>query len=188
MNGNRTPPADPLHANRAPSRNTSRAPSRTGSVTPAGDAVESMYQPMPSPTRLPELCDKRQRSNGQAMDYVGHFFRPIFTPVAHFAYAFMREKAEELQNRGGGGVDEPITDAITNGAAAALNYHCMKIEKQMPAYEYHIQGVNLWQCVCKVVIQDKTHEAEATRSTKKAAMGVAAWKIGKQLGLDWARE
>lgn len=148
-----------------------------------------MYRPMPSPTRLPELGDKRQRTNGQAMDYVGRFFRPIFTPVAHFAIDFMREKAEELENtKGSRGGDEPISDAITMGAAAGLNTHCMQVERLMPKYEYRSPDINLWECTCKVVIYGTTYESVAVRSTKKAAMGVAAWKIGKQLGLTWAQE
>lgn len=148
-----------------------------------------MYQPMPSPTRLPELCDTRKRTNGQAMDYVGHFFRPIFTPVAHYAYTFMREKAEELVNtKGSRGVDEPITDSVTVGATAGLNQHCMQVLREQPVYDYQAAGVNLWQCLARVTIGGKMYESEATRNTKKAATSVAAWKIGKQLGLPWARE
>ncbi|BEI83290.1 hypothetical protein CcaverHIS002_0311580 [Cutaneotrichosporon cavernicola] len=184
-NGDSTPPADRL---RSFASRTSRAPSRAASVTPATDAVESLYQPTAPPTRLPPLDDPRLRTNGQAMDYVAHFFRPLFTPVAHFAFKFMREKAEELENtKGARGTDEPLDDALTAGAAAGLNTYCMQVERQMPQYSYMSKDTDTWECECIVNINGAQYASAAMRRTKKAAMGVAAWKIGKQLGLGWAR-
>jgi hypothetical protein len=148
-----------------------------------------MYQPMASPTRLPPLLDMRERTNGQAMDYVSHFFRPMFTPVAHFAFDFMRTKAEELENtKGTRGTDEPLYDSLTTGATAGLNTFCMQEMRQMPDYSYTPKDVNLWECVCVVHVHGEQYTSVAVRSTKKTAMAVSAWKIGKQLGLNWARE
>lgn len=123
------------------------------------------------------------------MDYVEHFFRPVFTPVAHFAVNFMREKAKELENmKDAGGTDEPLHGSVTIGATAGLNTYCMQVEGQMPQYVFTAKDISLWECVCTVRINGGQYQSVSVRNTKKASMNVAAWKIGKQLGLSWARD
>ncbi|KLT44472.1 ribonuclease III [Cutaneotrichosporon oleaginosum] len=154
------------------------------SPTPGGYMDDKRALPS---TQLPPLPDMRLRTNGQALDYVGHFFRPIFTPIAEFAYAFMATKAEELRNtQHDGGVDEPDFDGLTSGAAASLNTFCMRTVGRIPEYNYIPLDVNAWECECVVVLKGARYVTTAVRSSKKAAMGVAAWKIGKLLNLDWA--
>ncbi|GMK53750.1 hypothetical protein CspeluHIS016_0103360 [Cutaneotrichosporon spelunceum] len=165
---------------------TRGGPSSDGVAVDEGtetSALESVFKSM----ALPPLNNLRERTNGQAMDYVAHFVRPIFSPLAHFAFDFMNDMAEELNNsKGARGDDEPASDSFTRGAAAGLNAHCIQVTGQMPQYSYMPKGVNLWECECVVNTDGMYYESAAVRSTKKAAMGVAAWKIGKQLGLRWA--
>lgn len=122
------------------------------------------------------------RTRGEAYDYIERWLRPLFTPVAHFAFACMEQDLKSLQSiaedEGG------VSAHVTAGSTGALNAWAMKETGRMPSYACSAAGMRWRGSVSVVDKEGVEHSAEAVRDTKKTATTVAAWLVCKQLGLE----
>ncbi len=95
--------------------------------------------------------------HGQACDYLDTWLRPLFTPLAEFAYAFLQSEKRRLQTNGSETVDEPSDDSETLGSTAALNQYCMTKWGKIPHYveEGGAAGKAKWKVTCMIDFDDE---------------------------------
>ncbi|KAK4685114.1 hypothetical protein P7C73_g5043, partial [Tremellales sp. Uapishka_1] len=126
-----------------------------------------------------------KRTHGDAYEYIGSWLRELFSPLAHWALNCMRAEEQRLNDIHPEADDEPPSDDVAAGSTAKLNEFSIRhLAGAPPEYIATEMGIARWQVRCITVSRKGGRwEAEATRSTKKAAMTVAAWKICEQIGL-----
>ncbi|GFZ45058.1 hypothetical protein JCM24511_02784 [Saitozyma sp. JCM 24511] len=123
-------------------------------------------------------------TRGQAYDHIDAFLRPLFVPLARWAFQCMRDEQSRLfaQRDQADGMNEE--DGKAAGYLGALNIHVAQAFGGQPVYTFEGLQERLWRARC-VVVDDKGEEytGEGIRSTKKAAQTIAAYKVCVQLGL-----
>ncbi|WVQ81656.1 hypothetical protein IAT38_003781 [Cryptococcus sp. DSM 104549] len=119
-------------------------------------------------------------TRGQAMDHIESWLRPLFTPIARWVLEYMKTEQRRLDalqsERSGDGME---LDALSTGASARLNEFCISKGGGMPVYTAVRAGADQWTVQCCATSKDGTkwrRYAEATRSKKKTASTVAAYK------------
>ena len=82
------------------------------------------------PSKEHEKAAIQSRTYGQAMDYIYAWFKPLFTPIAHFGLASRREAVAKLEAivQEGSKVFDSIKeeDRIATGAKAAVDIYVKK--------------------------------------------------------------
>lgn len=117
------------------------------------------------------------RTRGEAYDYVEHWLRPLFTPIAHFGMDLLRRDALMMKQ------DKADSDYVA-GAAGCLNSWAQKETGVLPKYEAEHEGLR-WRVTARVSdANGKEYVAEAIRDSKKAGMAFTAWTLCKEIGLD----
>ncbi|WVW79079.1 hypothetical protein I302_101042 [Kwoniella bestiolae CBS 10118] len=118
-------------------------------------------------------------SRGQAIDHLDLWLRPLFQPIAESMLSQL--KAEQLSRQLLVDTEDDDTDRKAQGANARLNQWFIFKEGGQPSYASSNAGLQGWKTLCTAVDRDgKSWYGEATRSTKKAAQAVAAYKVIKQ--------
>nr|XP_019005862.1 uncharacterized protein I203_01180 [Kwoniella mangroviensis CBS 8507]OCF69323.1 hypothetical protein I203_01180 [Kwoniella mangroviensis CBS 8507] len=116
-------------------------------------------------------------TRGQAIDHLDLWLRPLFQPIAESMLDQLKQQqiAKHLLIEN----DEDVnTDKNAIGANSRLNQWFISKEGGMPDYASSTAGMQGWKTLCTAVDRyGKNWYGEATRSTKKAAMAVAAYKV-----------
>ncbi|WRT68883.1 uncharacterized protein IL334_005864 [Kwoniella shivajii] len=118
-------------------------------------------------------------TRGEAMDNLELWLRPLFTPLAQHILNQMKEEQRQRHSLTVGDIGEDSdTDRKAIGANSKLNQWFTAKEGGIPNYPPHAAGSEGWTVMCEATDRDKQKwYGEATRSTKKAAMAVAAYKV-----------
>ncbi|WWC97719.1 hypothetical protein V866_004603 [Kwoniella sp. B9012] len=116
-------------------------------------------------------------TRGQAIDHLDLWLRPLFQPIAESMLDQLKQQqiAKHLLIEN----DEDVnTDKNAIGANSRLNQWFISKESGMPDYASSTAGMQGWKTLCTAVDRyGKNWYGEATRSTKRAAMAVAAYKV-----------
>jgi len=147
-----------------------------------------------------------QPTNGQALDQVESWLHPLFTPIAEWTLGQLKAEQARLEAMTAEKRGDKYLDQHAAGAMARLNEHCIVRERGIPEYISIRAGSDMWSVMCVATLKDGTRlwvaldwlgwirgdadevvdrSEDATRSTKKLASTVAAWKICQKLGI-WA--
>ncbi|WWC91379.1 uncharacterized protein L201_006322 [Kwoniella dendrophila CBS 6074] len=118
-------------------------------------------------------------TRGEAMNYLENWLRPLFQPISEHILIQMKNEQSSKQSLLN---DEDLEiDKKSIGANSKLNQWFIAKESGMPEYASATSGTQGWKILCTAIDRSgKSWYGEATRSTKKAAMAVAAYKVSIQ--------
>ncbi|TYJ55186.1 hypothetical protein B9479_004120 [Cryptococcus floricola] len=132
------------------------------------------------------------KTRGEGITYLEAWLRPLFTPIAEWAVGYItlerkRLKTDQAQSAAVDGImDDQFDDvAVKICASARLNEFFLVKGKGMPEYVYEEAAEKgLWSCTVKAWDRvGDLHVGQATRSAKKKASQVAAYKILREIGI-----
>ncbi|OWZ41336.1 ribonuclease III [Cryptococcus neoformans c45] len=124
------------------------------------------------------------KTHGQGLEHLQEWLRPLFEPIAEWVLGYMKKEQERLEAETAvkaGSMDTDLDD-LANGASGKLNELFISRGAGMPVYTYEQRGVDMWKAIVIARNRDgKEWQGEATRTKKKQAATVAAYKILMQL-------
>ncbi|AAW44331.1 hypothetical protein CNBF1090 [Cryptococcus deneoformans B-3501A] len=124
------------------------------------------------------------KTHGQGLEHLQGWLRPLFEPIAEWVLGYMKKEQERLEAETAvkAGLMDTDLDDLANGASGKLNELFISRGAGMPVYTYEPRGVDMWKAIVIARNRDgKEWQGEATRTKKKQAATVAAYKILMQL-------
>ncbi|WVO22761.1 uncharacterized protein IAS62_004097 [Cryptococcus decagattii] len=124
------------------------------------------------------------KTHGQGLEHLQEWLRPLFEPIAEWVLGYMKKEQERLEAETAvkaGSMDTDLDD-LANGASGKLNELFISRGAGMPVYTYEPWGIDMWKAIVIARNRDgKEWQGEATRTKKKQAATVAAYKVLMQL-------